>query len=81
VGSNPPSRPALAVSAPTLTPHASVIYLDGADTLTDTLYCGRPRLSADRIAAPMPSLYTTRSSMDTRDLTLVGLKIRKGEAT
>jgi hypothetical protein len=57
---------------------ASLISLDIADTLSDTLFRGHSRFSADGIALPTPRLDAKQSSTDTVELTLVELKNRHG---
>ena len=59
--------------------HASVIWLDVADTLSDTLFRDHAQCSADGIAVPMPGLKTTRPSTDTRELTGDELKNRNAD--
>jgi hypothetical protein len=55
---------------------ASLISLDIADTLSDTLFRGHSRFSADGIALPTPRLEAKQSSTDTVELTGGGLKNR-----
>lgn len=56
--------------------HTSLISLDVADTLSDTLVRGHTQCPADGIAVPMPCLKTTRPSTDTLELTADELKNR-----
>ena len=49
--------------------HTSLISLDVADTLSDTLVRGHTQCQADGIAVPMPCLKSTRPSTDTLELT------------
>jgi hypothetical protein len=56
--------------------HTSLVSLDVADTVSDTLFRGHSRCSADGIAAPLPGLSTARPSSDTVELTGDDLKNR-----
>ena len=60
-----------AVSCPNevTAPHASLISLDVAETPSDPLCCGHPRLSADGIATPMRGLNTQRPFAETAERT------------
>lgn len=56
--------------------HASIIALNVAHTLSDTLLRDHSRYQADRIAAPTPSLIATGPSTDAVEHTVHELKNR-----